>query len=141
MRVLVIVKASEASERGQMPTEQQLAAMGKYNEELVSAGLMLGGEGLHPSSRGARIAFDGRERRVVRGPFLNPSSLVAGFWIWKVESMEEAVAWLKRAPFDQGEEVEVRPILEAEDFGDALTPDLREQEGRLRAQLERQQTK
>ena len=139
MRVMVIVKASDESEAGHMPEQELLAAMGKYNEELVKAGVMVAGEGLHPSSRGKRIRFSGRERAVRDGPFAQTKELIAGFWLWQVRSMDEAVDWLTRAPFDGGEEVELRPVFEAEDFGEALTPELRAQEERLRAEIERQQ--
>jgi hypothetical protein len=132
MRVLVIVKATKESEAGQMPSEQILAAMGKYNEELVNAGVMLAGEGLHPSSRGKRVRFDGSERVVTDGPFAETKELIAGFWIWRVKSIDDAVEWLKRAPFGGGMELEIRPIFEAEDFGKEFTPELREQEARLR---------
>jgi hypothetical protein len=133
MRFMVIVKASEDSERGVLPTEQELAEMGAYNEELVRAGVMLAGEGLHPSSRGARVRFaaDGAAT-VVDGPFAETKELVAGFWILQVSSREEVLEWVKKAPFRDGE-VEVRQVFESEDFGDAMTPDLREQEDRLRA--------
>ena len=134
MRVLVIVKASEESEAGVMPTEQMLAEMGKFNEELVKAGVMLAGEGLHPSAKGKRVRFTGDTPTVIDGPFAETKELVAGFWIWQVTSMDEAVEWLKRSPF-QDTEVEVRPVFEAEDFGAELTPELREQEERLRAQV------
>jgi uncharacterized glyoxalase superfamily protein PhnB len=134
MRFMVIVKANEDSESGVMPATECLAAMGKYNEELVKAGVMLAGEGLHPSSKGLRIRFSGKERTVTDGPFAETKELIAGFWLWQVRSREEAVEWLKRAPFDGGAEVELRPVFEADDFGAALTPELREQEERLRAQ-------
>ena len=134
MRVLVIVKANEESENGVMPSEQMLADMGKFNEELVKAGIMLDGEGLHPSSKGKRIKFSGGNRVVTDGPFAETRELVAGYWVWKVNSIEEAVDWLKRAPFDGGAEVEIRPIFEAEDFGAEFTPELREQEDRIRAE-------
>ncbi len=137
MRVMVIVKANEESEAGVMPTEQMLAEMGKYNEELVKAGIMLAGDGLHPSSKGKRVRFEGTKRTVIDGPFAETKELIAGFWIWQVRSMDEAVEWLKRAPFDGGAEVEIRPIFEAEDFGAELTPELRAQEERLRAEIER----
>ena len=136
MRCMVIVKADKDSEAGVMPKTDLLAAMGKYNEELVKAGVMLAGEGLHPSSRGARVRFDGRQRTVIDGPFAESKELVAGFWLWQVKSMAEAIEWLKRAPFDGGTEVEIRPVFEAEDFGTELTPELREQEERLRAQID-----
>jgi hypothetical protein len=135
MRVLVIVKASPESEAGQMPTESLLAEMGKYNEQLVNAGVMLAGEGLHPSSKGKRVKFAGRDRTVIDGPFAETKELVAGYWIWKVASMDEAVNWLKRAPFDGGTEVEIRPLFEAADFGKELTPELRAQEERLRQKM------
>jgi hypothetical protein len=135
MRVLVIVKASKESEAGEMPSTEILAAMGKYNEQLVNAGVMLAGEGLHPSSKGRRVRFSGTQRTVIDGPFAETKELVAGFWIWKVNSIEDAVDWLKRAPFDGGTEVEIRPIFEAEDFGKELTPELRAQEERLRSKV------
>jgi hypothetical protein len=131
MRVMVIVKASKESEAGQMPTEELLREMGNYNEELVKAGVMLAGDGLHPSSKGKRIRFSGKERKVIDGPFTETKELIAGFWLWQVRSMEEAVEWLKRAPFDGGAEIEIRPIFEMEDFGAEMTPDLRAQEERL----------
>ena len=134
MRVMVIVKANEESEAGIMPSEQILTDMGKFNEELVKAGLMLDGEGLHPSSKGKRIKFQGGNRVVTDGPFAETRELIAGYWIWKVNSMDEAVEWLKRAPFDGGAEVEIRQIFEAEDFGAEFTPELREQEDRIRAE-------
>jgi hypothetical protein len=138
MRVMVIVKASKESEAGQMPSEQMLAEMGKYNEELVKAGVMLAGEGLHPSSKGKRVRFSGSQRTVIDGPFTESKELIAGFWLWQVKSMEDAVEWLKRAPFDGGTEVEIRPVFEADDFGEEFTPELRAQEDRLRAEVERQ---
>lgn len=137
MRVIVIVKANEESEAGIMPSQEILAAMGNYNEELVKAGIMLDGEGLHPSSKGKRIKFSGGNRVVTDGPFAETRELIAGYWVWKVKSMEEAVNWLKRAPFDGGAEVEIRPIFEAEDFGAEFTPELREQEDRIRAEAEK----
>ena len=137
MRVMVIVKASNESEAGQMPSEKILTEMGKYNEELVKAGVMLAGDGLHPSSKGKRVRFSGADRTVIDGPFAETKELIAGFWLWKVKSMEEAVTWLKRAPFDGGSEVEIRPIFEAEDFGKEYTPELRAQEDRLREEIER----
>jgi len=133
---MVIVKASKESEAGQMPSEKILTDMGKFNEELVKAGIMQAGEGLHPSSRGKRVKFSGANRTVVDGPFAETKELIAGFWLWKVKSMDEAVEWLKRAPFDGGTELEIRPVFEAEDFGKELTPELRAQEERLRAQIE-----
>ena len=135
MRVMVIVKANEESEAGVLPDEKILTEMGKYNEELVKAGVMLAGEGLQSSSKGARVKFDGGKRTVIDGPFAETKELIAGFWLWQVRSMEEAVEWLKRAPFQEGE-VEIRQVFETEDFGDQLTPELREQEERLRAELE-----
>jgi hypothetical protein len=138
MRVMVIVKASKESEAGQMPSEQVLAEMGNFNEELVKAGVMLAGEGLHPSSKGKRVRFSGKQRTVIDGPFAETKELIAGFWLWQVRSMDEAVAWLKRAPFDGGAEVEIRPVFEADDFGKEFTPELRAQEDRLRAEMERQ---
>ena len=137
MRVLVMVKANAESEAGRMPSTELLAAMGGFNEELVKAGVMLAGEGLHPSSKGKRVRFSGKDRKVIDGPFTETKELVAGYWLWQVKSMEDAVAWLKRAPFDGGEEVEIRPLFEADDFGKELTPELREQEERLRAEIER----
>lgn len=138
MRVMVIVKASPDSEAGVMPGTGMLEAMGKYNEDLVNAGIMLAGEGLHPSSRGKRIVFKGAERSVVDGPFAESKELIAGFWLWQVRSMEEAVEWARRCPNPTGEEseLEIRPVFEAEDFGEELTPELREQEDRLRSRIE-----
>ncbi|HET9227046.1 MAG TPA: YciI family protein [Thermoanaerobaculia bacterium] len=138
MRVMVLVKANADSEAGVMPTEQMLADMGKYNEELVNAGVMLAGEGLHPTNKAKRVRFDGNKKTVIDGPFAETKELLAGFWIWKVNSIDEAVDWLKRAPFQEGE-LEIRPIFEAEDFGAEFTPELREQEDRLRARIEEQQ--
>jgi hypothetical protein len=135
MRFMVIVKASKDSEAGVMPTEALLTAMGKYNEELVKAGVMLAGEGLQASSKGARVRFTGKQRTVIDGPFSETKELIAGFWLWQVRSKEEAIEWLKRAPFDEGEEVELRQIFEMEDFGAELTPELREQEKRLAAEM------
>lgn len=135
MRCMVVVKATPDSEAGVMPTEQLLTEMGKFNEELVKAGIMLAGEGLHPSSKGVRVRFSGSRRTVIDGPFAETKELIAGFWLWQVKSMEEAVEWLKRAPFDDDAEIEVRPVFEADDFGAELTPELREQEERLRAQV------
>ena len=134
MRFIVFVKATKESEAGVMPSTEILTAMGKYNEELVKAGVLLAGEGLQPSSKGARVKFSGTKRTVVDGPFAETKELIAGFWLWQVKSMAEAVEWLKRAPFDGGTEVELRPVFEADDFGANLTPELREQEERLRAQ-------
>ena len=136
MRVMVIVKASRESEAGQMPDEKILTAMGKYNEELVNAGVMLAGEGLQPSSKGKRIRFSGADRTVIDGPFTETKELIAGFWLWKVKSMDDAVQWLKRAPFDGGTELEIRQVFETEDFGQELTPEARAREERLRAQLD-----
>ena len=136
MRVMVIVKASKESEAGQMPDEKILTVMGRYNEELVKAGVMLAGEGLHPSSKGKRIRFSGGNKTVIDGPFTETKELIAGYWLWKVKSMDDAVQWLKRAPFDGGTELEIRPVFETEDFGKEMTPELRAQEERLRAQIE-----
>ena len=136
MRVMVIVKASRESEAGEMPSEKILTDMGKYNEELVKAGVMQAGEGLHPSSRGKRVKFSGANRTVIDGPFAETKELIAGFWLWKVKSMDEAVEWLKRAPFDGGTELEIRPVFELEDFGKEFTPELRAQEDRLRAEID-----
>ena len=135
MRFMVIVKANKDSEAGVMPTQQMLTEMGNYNEELVKAGVMLAGEGLHPSSKGARVRFSGKQRTVIEGPFSETKELVAGFWLWQVRSREEALEWLKRAPFKDGEEVELRQVFEAEDFGAEFTPELREQEQRLIAEM------
>ena len=135
MRFMVIVKASRDSEAGVMPSTELLTAMGKFNEELVKAGMMEAGEGLHPSSKGARIKYQGGQGSAVSGPFPLTSDLVAGFWLIQVGSLEEAVEWMKRAPFDGGAEIELRQIFEADDFGEALTPELREQEDRLRAEV------
>ncbi|MDP9353156.1 MAG: YciI family protein [Chloroflexota bacterium] len=133
MRVMVVVKASEESEAGVMPSEQLLTEMGKYNEELARAGVMLAGEGLHPSSRGKRVRFSGDQKTVIDGPFAETKELIAGYWLWQVRSIEEAVEWLKRAPFGRGAEVEIRPVFEAEDFGAEFTSELREQEDLVRA--------
>jgi hypothetical protein len=135
---MVLVKASPESEAGEMPGEDLLSPMTDFNEELVKAGVMLAGEGLHPSSKGARVAFSGTERKVIDGPFAETKELVAGYWVWQVKSLDEAVEWLKRAPFQEGE-VEIRPVFEDEDFGEALSPELREREARLRAQAEANQ--
>src|ERR1051325_2895946 len=135
MRCMVIVKATKDSEAGVMPSTELLAEMGRFNEELSKAGVMLAGEGLHPSSKGVRVKFSGNQRTVTDGPFPEPKELIAGFWLWKVSSREEAIEWLKRAPFDGGTEVELRQIFEAEEFGEAFTPELRDQEGRIRAQI------
>lgn len=136
MRVMVIVKASPESEAGEMPDEQMLTRMGAYNEALAEAGIMEAGEGLHPTSRGVRVRFGGDRRTTVDGPFPETRELIAGYWIWNVASMEDAVAWLQRAPFEEGE-VEIRRIFEDDDFGEAFTPELREQEARIRAQAAR----
>ena len=140
MRVMVIIKATEDSEAGVMPDEQLLAAMGDYNEQLVNAGVMLAGEGLHPSSRGVRVRFSGTDRTVIDGPFAETKELIAGFWLWKVESMEEAIEWLKKCPNPMPgvSDVEIRPVFEADDFGEEFTPELREQEDRLRARIDQQ---
>ncbi|MEN3366806.1 MAG: hypothetical protein V7606_4080 [Burkholderiales bacterium] len=136
MRFMILVKADRNTEAGVMPDEQLLAAMGSYNEELVKAGIMLGGEGLHPSSKGARVKFSGDKRTVIDGPFPETKELVAGFWLWEVKSKEEAIEWVKRCPNPTGSEslIEIRQIFEADDFGEAFTPELREQEERLRAE-------
>lgn len=133
MRIMVVVKASKDSEAGILPSTELLTEMGKYNEALVKAGIMLAAEGLHSSSKGARVRFDGKKRDLINGPFAHTEELIAGYWMWQVKSMEEAIDWLKRAPFDGGTEVELRRVFEAEDFGEALTPELREQEERMRA--------
>ena len=138
MRFMVMVKATEESEAGQMPSQELLAAMGRYNEELVKAGVMVAGEGLHASSKGVRVRFDGTTRRVLDGPFAETKELVAGFWIFQVKSLEEAIEWVKRCPnpMTGPSEIEIRQIFEAEDFGAEFTPELREQEARLRASIE-----
>ena len=138
MRVMVLVKATEQSEAGHMPSTELLEAMGRYNEELVKAGVMLAGEGLHPTVRGARVRFDGASRTVVDGPFAETKELVAGFWLWQVRSMDEAIEWVRRCPnpHEGPSEIEIRPVFEAEDFGAAFTPELREQEQRLRGATE-----
>ncbi|HQY90046.1 YciI family protein [Caldilinea sp.] len=133
MRVMVLVKASEESEAGVMPSTEMLTEMGAYNEQLVKAGVMLAGEGLQASNKGVRVYFSGKERNVVDGPFTEAKELIAGFWIWQVKSMEEAVEWAKRSPFQDGQ-LELRQVFETEDFGEELTPDLREQEDRMRTQ-------
>lgn len=132
MRVMVLVKANKDSEAGVMPSEQMLTEMGKFNEELVKAGVMLAGEGLHPTSKGVRVRFDGATRTVIDGPFAETKELLAGFWLLQVKSKEEAIEWIKRAPFDGGTEVEIRQIFDEEDFGEAFTPELRAQEQRMR---------
>ena len=136
MRVMVLVKASEESEAGVMPSEELLTEMTNFNEELVKAGVMLAGEGLHPSSKGVRVAFSGTDRKVIDGPFAETKELLAGYWLWQVKSLDEAVEWLKRAPFDGETEVEIRPVFEEDDFGEEFTPELREREARLRAGAE-----
>lgn len=143
MRFMVIVKATRASEAGEMPSEQLLTEMGQYNEQLVNAGVLLAGEGLHPSSRGARVRFSGTERTVIPGPFGQTGELIAGFWIFKCASLEECIDWVRRAPNPHNEEsdIEIRRIFEAEDFGAELTPELREQEERIRAREEENQNR
>jgi hypothetical protein len=136
MRVMVLVKANKDSEAGVLPDQKILTEMGKFNEQLVKAGVMLEGEGLHPSSKGARVRFSGRQRTVIDGPFTETKELIAGYWLWQVKSMDEAIEWIKRSPFQDGD-VEIRPVFEAEDFGPAFTPELREQEARLRAQSQK----
>lgn len=140
MRFMVLVKATADSEAGIMPSEQMFAEMGKFNEELVKAGVMQAGEGLHPSSKGARVRFSGKSRTVIDGPFAETKELVAGFWLWQCASLEEAIEWVKRCPnpMPGDSEIEIRQVFQAEDFGAALTPELREQEERLRAQVSRQ---
>jgi hypothetical protein len=135
MRFMILVKADKNSEAGALPDKKILTEMGKFNEQLVKAGVMLAGEGLHPSSKGARVRFDGSKRTVIDGPFAETKELIAGFWLWQVKSKQEAIEWLKRAPFDGGTEVEIRQVFEAEDFGAEFTPELREQEERLRKQI------
>jgi len=140
---MVIVKADKDSEAGVMPDQQLLTDMGRFNAELVQAGIMLAGEGLHPSSRGVRVHFSGDQRSVIDGPFAETKELIAGFWLWQVKSLEEAIEWVKRCPNPMGieSEIEIRPVFEAEDFGAEFTPELREQEERLRAQIAEQQQK
>ena len=137
MRVMVMVKANKESEAGVMPSEQLLTEMGKFNEELVKAGVMLAGEGLHPSSKGVRVRFSGPNRSVIDGPFAETKELIAGYWLWQVKSLDEAIEWVKRCPnpMTTDSEIEIRQVFEAEDFGDEFTPELREQEERLRAQI------
>lgn len=135
MRFMVLVKANKESEAGVMPDTKLLTAMGKFNEELVKAGVMLAGDGLHPSSKGVRVRFEGEKRTVIDGPFTETKELLAGYWLWQVKSREEAIEWLKRAPFGGGAEVEIRQVFEAADFGDALTPELRKSEERLRTKV------
>ena len=144
MRVMVMVKATKNSEAGALPSEKLLADMGKFNEELVKAGIMLAGEGLHPSSKGKRVRFSGGRKTVIDGPFTETKELVAGYWMWQVKSMDEALEWVRRCPDPMpGEEseIEIRPVFEAEDFGKEFTPELRAQEERLRAEIERKQKK
>jgi len=139
MRVIVMIKANEQSEAGEMPSEKLLTEMTAYNEELVKAGMMLAGDGLHPSSKGKRVVFSGSDRKVIDGPFSETKELLSGYWVWQVKDMDEAIEWVKRIPdADEGTEaiVEIRPVFEAEDFGDELTPELRERENRMREQLE-----
>jgi hypothetical protein len=138
MRVMVFVPGDNNSEAGVMPTQDLIGKMMKFNEELVKAGVMLAGEGLTPTSKGKRVRFSGSQRTVIDGPFAETKELISGFWIWQVKSMEEAVEWLKRAPFDGGVEVTIRPVFDAEDFGKELTPELRAKDERLRAEVERQ---
>jgi hypothetical protein len=140
MRVMVLIKANKDTEAGVMPNEELLKDMGNFNEELVKAGIMLAGEGLHPTSKGVRVKFSGRDRTVIDGPFTETKELLAGFWIWKVKSMNEAIEWVKRCPNPTGEEaeIEIRQVFEAEDFGDEFTPELRDQEERLRSQIAKQ---
>lgn len=135
MRVMVIVKASKESEAGVLPDKETLTKMGKYNEQLVKAGIMLAADGLQPTSKAKRVRFSGEKRAVIDGPFTETKELIAGYWMWQVRSMDEAVEWLKRAPFDRGDEVEIRPVFEASDFGENLTPELKKQEQRLREQV------
>jgi hypothetical protein len=141
MKVMVFVKATQDSETGVMPSEQLLTEMGQFNEELAKAGILLAGEGLHPSSKGVRVKFSGTERTVTQGPFTPAQELVAGYWLWQVDSMKEAIAWVKRCPNPMlsDSDIEIRPLFEAEDFGEALTPALKEQEDRIHAQVETRQ--
>ncbi|ACD18593.1 MULTISPECIES: YciI family protein [Paraburkholderia] len=143
MRVMVMVKATAESEAGQMPGTELIEAMGRYNEELVKAGIMLGGDGLKPSSKGVRVKFSGKDRTVVDGPFAETKELIAGYWIWQVQSMEEAIEWVRRCPnpMASDSEIEIRPFFEAADFGEAFTPELQEHEERLRQQIESKQSK
>ena len=138
MRFMVIVKANKESEAGVLPSKEILAEMGKFNEELVKAGVTLAGEGLQASSKGARVRFEGKKRTVIDGPFAEAKELIAGFWLWHVKSKEEAIEWLKRAPFDGGTEVEIRQVFEAADFGGELTPEIKERDERLRQQIKKQ---
>lgn len=143
MKVMVFVKATKESEAGVMPEEKLITEMLKYNEELVKAGIMLAGEGLHPSSKGVRVRFSGKKRTVTDGPFAETKELVAGYWLWQVKSMEEAIEWVKRCPnpMPGASDIEIRPVFEADDFGEAFTPELREQEERIRAEAEKRQKK
>jgi hypothetical protein len=135
MRVMVIVKATAESEAGVMPDSKGLAEMGKYNEQLVEAGIMLMGDGLRPTSKGVRVRFEGTQRRVIDGPFTESKDLIAGFWLWQVRSLEEAIEWIKRAPFDGGAEIELRPLFEVDDFGAAVTPEIRARAARVREKI------
>lgn len=139
MRFMVLVKANKSTEAGTMPSEKELTEMGQYNEELVKAGIMLAGEGLHPSAKGARVNFSGTQRTVTDGPFAEATDLIAGYWLWQVKSREEAIAWARRAPMHDGAELELRQVFEDEDFGPALTPELKAAEERLREQVSAQQ--
>ncbi len=140
MRVMVLIKANKDTEAGVMPSEELFREMGNFNEELVKAGVMLAGEGLHPTSKGVRVKFSGRDRTVIDGPFAETKELLAGFWLWNVKSLDEAIEWVKRCPNPTGEEaeIEIRPVFEAEDFGEEFTPELRDQEERLRSQIAKQ---
>jgi hypothetical protein len=140
MRVMVLVPGNEDTEQGVMPAAEELAEMGNFNEELVKAGVMLAGEGLHPTSKAVRVRFDGDKRTVIDGPFTESKELIAGYWLWQVRDMDEAIEWIKRAPFDSATQIEIRPVFEEEDFGEEFTPELREQERRLRAQVEENQS-
>jgi hypothetical protein len=140
MRVMVLVPADENSENGVMPDEKLLTDMGNFNEELVKAGVMLAGEGLHPTSKAKRVRFEGDKPTVIDGPFTESKELIAGYWLWQVRDMDEAIEWIKRAPFEGGTQIELRPVFEMDDFGDEFTPELREQEARLRAQTQEQQS-
>lgn len=141
MRVMVLIKATDESEAGVMPSQELLTEMGNFNEELVKAGVMLAGDGLRPSSKGVRVAFSGGERKVIDGPFAETKELLAGYWVWQVKSLDEAIEWVRRMPNPTGKDgvVEIRPVFEADDFGDEFTPEMREQESRLRAQVEANQ--
>jgi hypothetical protein len=141
MRFMVIVKANKDSEAGVLPDKKILTEMGKFNDELVKAGVMLAGEGLHPSSKGKRVRFSGGKQTVIDGPFVETKELIAGFWLWQVKSMDEAIEWVKRSPFDEGAEVEIRQVFESSDFGAEFTPELRAQEDRQRAEIAKQREK